>query len=46
MRSGRLGAVVLLVALVLVMGILALVLRIVAPMPPAAHLVARAPLGP
>jgi hypothetical protein len=46
MRSGRLGAVVLLVALVLVMGILAMVLRIVAPPAPAAGLAARAPFGP
>lgn len=46
MRSGRLGAVVLLVALVLVMGILAMVLRIVAPAPPPANLAARAPFGP
>ena len=46
MRSGRLGAVVLLVAVVLVMGILAMVLRIVAPAPPPANLPARAPFGP
>lgn len=46
MRSGRLGAVVLVVALVLVMGILAMVLRIVAPPAPAANLQARAALGP
>ena len=45
MRSGRNGAFVLLVALVLVIGILAMVLRIVAPMPPAAHLPGRAPLA-
>ena len=45
MRSGRLGAFVLLVALVLAMGILAMVLRIVAPAPPAANLAARAPFG-
>jgi hypothetical protein len=46
MRSGRLGAVVLVVAVVLVMGILAMVLRIVAPAPPPANLAARAPFGP
>ncbi len=45
MRSGRLGAVVLLIAVALVVGIVAMALRIVTPGPPSAQIKARAPLS-
>jgi hypothetical protein len=46
MRSGRLGAVVLLLTVVLVAGIAGMSLRIVTPGPPPSHVAPRAPLGP
>jgi hypothetical protein len=46
MRSSRLGSLVLLLAVVLVVGIAAMVMRVVTPPPPSAELAPRSPLGP
>ena len=45
MRKGRSGSLVLLLAVVLVVGIAAMVMRVVTPAAPSAELPARAPLG-